>query len=130
MYILSLKTNEPEAEVGIYKDVEELDKKSWPAHRELSQTIHQKIKELLEHQKLELKDLNAVVIYKGPGSFTGLRIGFSVANALAYSLNLHIVSESGNDWIDLGIKRLLDGGNEKVSLPEYGAKPHITKPVK
>ncbi len=44
------------------------------------------IEKLLKLQKLDFKDLKGVEVEKGPGSFTGLRVGVSVANALGFSL--------------------------------------------
>jgi tRNA threonylcarbamoyladenosine biosynthesis protein TsaB len=130
MYILTIRTDKPEAELGLYKDNQEVSYYKWQAHRELSSTIHKKLKEQLELQKLNLHNLDGIVIYKGPGSFTGLRIGFSVANSLSYSIDIPIVSESGEDWIEEGLRRLKMSENEKISIPEYGALPNITKPKK
>ena len=132
MLIISLKTDQPTAEIGLYKDRKQLDHLSWLADRSLSSTIHQKIAAILESNDLALKDLDGILIYKGPGSFTGLRIGFSVANALAYALQVPVVAEGGghNSWLKLGLRRLENGQNEQLALPNYGAEPHITKPRK
>jgi tRNA threonylcarbamoyladenosine biosynthesis protein TsaB len=130
MYIITLRTDKPEAELGLYNDQQKLQYFAWQAHKELSDTIQSKIRDLMSSNNLDLKDLEGIVVFKGPGSFTGLRIGITVANALAYSLNIPIVSSLTGDWIDSGIKRLLSGQNEKTALPEYGADPHITQPRK
>lgn len=130
MYILSLRTDKPEAEIGLYKDELELSYYKWSADRELSKTLLIKINEQLKLNNLELQDINGLLAYKGPGSFTGLRIGISALNALAYGLQIPIVSETSEDWIEKGRKRLSEGDNEKVALPEYGSLPHITKPKK
>lgn len=130
MLTLTIRTDKPEAELGLFQDDGKLAYSSWPAHRQLAETIHHKIKELLESQGRGLKDLQGVAVYKGPGSFTGLRIGLSVANTLADSLGLPIVSETGETWIEQACARLRKGGNEKIALPEYGAEPHITEQKK
>ncbi len=41
-------------------------------------------------EKLEYKDLTGIEVETGPGSFTGIRVGVSVANALGYALNISI----------------------------------------
>jgi tRNA threonylcarbamoyladenosine biosynthesis protein TsaB len=127
MLLLTIRTDNPEAELGLFDDQTKLAYVSWQAHKQLSETIHLKIKELLDQENLSLNDLNGIAVFKGPGSFTGLRIGISVANALAYALNIPVVSSKGDDWTLVGIKRLLNKENEEIALPEYGREPHITK---
>jgi tRNA threonylcarbamoyladenosine biosynthesis protein TsaB len=130
MITLTIRTDKPEAELGLYKDTEQLAYLTWEAHRQLAETIHQKIKEVLEAQNLTLRDLNAVVAYKGPGSFTGLRIGLSVANAIADSLKVPIINETGEDWVDQAVADLQAGKNNHQAIPNYGALPNITTPKK
>jgi tRNA threonylcarbamoyladenosine biosynthesis protein TsaB len=128
MITLTVRTDKPEAEVGLYKDDEQLAYVSWQAHRELAETLHGKIRDLLASVDLEIKDLQGIACFKGPGSFTGLRIGLTVANALSYSLDIPIVGSTGENWITDGIEQLQSGGNEKVAMPEYGEDVHITLP--
>lgn len=130
MLILTIRTDKPEAELGLFDGGTKLSYSKWQAHRELAETIHSKIKELLESQNRGLEDLQAVAVFKGPGSFTGLRIGISVANTLADSLDLPIVSETGENWIKQACQRLESGQNEHIALPEYGAEPKTTEPKK
>ena len=130
MFILTIRTDKPEAEIGLYADQQQLVAIAWQAHRELAETIHVRIQELLNQTDKTLQALEGVVVFKGPGSFTGLRIGLSVANALADSLQLPIVSTQGEQWANDGIQRLEKGDNEKLVLPEYGSLPHTTQPKK
>ncbi len=55
-----------------------------------SQVLLNLITEILKENNLEFKDLKAVEIEKGPGSYTGLKVGASVANALGFSLNIPV----------------------------------------
>ncbi len=130
MIVLVIRTDNPEAELGIYKANKSLAYVKWQAHRELAETIHKKLEETLNQSSKSLENIQGIVFYKGPGSFTGLRIGLSVANALAYSLKVPIVSSTGSDWVNTGIDRLENGDNEKISTPEYGAPIHISQPRK
>lgn len=125
MIILSIRTDKPEAEIGIYDDQKQLDYKSWQAHRQLSETIHTTIKKLLEKEKLEWNSIKGIVFFAGPGSFTGLRIGASVANALSYSLDANLLQTNGDRWITKGIKGLLSG-KKGIALPDYGSEPKVT----
>lgn len=128
MIILTIRTDKPEAEIGIYDGDNEMAYKVWQAHRELAETLHASVRGLLTEQKLSLKNIKAIVCYKGPGSFTGLRIGLSVGNAMSYALDIPIVSSSGENWRADGIARIKAGDNEKIALPAYGADVHITSP--
>jgi tRNA threonylcarbamoyladenosine biosynthesis protein TsaB len=128
MIILTLRTDKPEAEIGLFDGANELARLVWPAHRQLAETIHLQIKKLLDSNALTLSDIGGIVVFRGPGSFTGLRIGISVANALAAGLGLPIVGDVGNNWVGRGIIKLIDGENEKLVVPEYGSPPHTTKP--
>ena len=126
MLILTIRTDNPEAEVGLYDDEKQLAYEVWPAHRELSDTILKKIKELLDGQEKDFKDIQGIVCFQGPGSFTGLRIGITVADTFAYGLAVPVVATQ-DDWIERGIKRLKAGENDRIALPHYGAPVHITQ---
>lgn len=130
MLILTIRTDKPEAELGLYEDDHQLAYTTWEAHRALAETLHTKIVELLKEQQKDLADVRGIAVFKGPGSFTGLRIGLTVANALAYSLGIPIVSTTSNDWITKALVRLQNHETETVALPEYGREAHITTPRK
>ncbi|HUY53023.1 MAG TPA: tRNA (adenosine(37)-N6)-threonylcarbamoyltransferase complex dimerization subunit type 1 TsaB [Candidatus Dormibacteraeota bacterium] len=130
MLILTIRTETPEAELGLYLNDRKLDYFKWQAHRELSETIHTNIDKLLHKNNFSFNDLVGLIVYSGPGSFTGLRIGFSVANALAYSLKLKIVSTNGDTWINDGINQLKTVEIFEPVFPFYGAEVNITKAKK
>jgi tRNA threonylcarbamoyladenosine biosynthesis protein TsaB len=130
MLVLTIRTDRPEAELGLFNEHVRLDYLIWQAHRELAATIHLKLDELLKNQQKTLKDVQGITVYKGPGSFTGLRIGISTANALADSLRIPIAAAGGETWLEAGIGRLLDGADDKLALPEYGAPVKTTPPRK
>jgi tRNA threonylcarbamoyladenosine biosynthesis protein TsaB len=55
-----------------------------------SQAVLPIIEALLADQKLQLKDITEITVVTGPGSFTGLRVGATVANALGYLLGVPV----------------------------------------
>ena len=126
MLIITFRTDKPEAEIGLYDDTMQLAYEVWTAHRVLAETIHDKLKTLLKQHGKHLSDVGGIVVFKGPGSFTGLRIGITVANTLAYALHVPIIGTSDPSWVENGITALITGTNEGQVLPEYGADPHIT----
>ena len=85
---------------------------------------------MLDEQGKTLEDLTGIVAYQGPGSFTGLRIGLSVANALAYGLSIPIVGATGDDWLKTSRQALQTRPETKPITPEYGAPVHITQQKK
>ena len=58
--------------------------------KEKSQKILPFIDEVLRKKKLTLKDLTEIEVYTGPGSFTGLKVGVSVAQALGWALGIPV----------------------------------------
>lgn len=130
MLILSLRTDQPEAELALYEDSRLVERVTWQAHRQLAETLHSKIQDLLKAHAQTWHNLEAIAVYQGPGSFTGLRIGLSVANALADSLKIPIVGTTGGRWQADAVQRLVGGQDEQQVLPAYGAEVRTTLPRK
>jgi len=130
MIVLTIRTDKPESEIGLYNENKQLVYESWEAHRQLAETLHSKMQALLEGQHKNWPDVKGIVVYEGPGSFTGLRIGISVANTLSYSLNVPIVGSQTEHWIEEGIKMLKEGNNDLPVTPFYGSDANITTPKK
>lgn len=133
-FILTLRTDKPVAEIGLFENEKQLVYETWPAHRQLAETIHIKMKQILNKLSISLGDIDGIVCFKGPGSFTGLRIGLTVANSLAYAQNIPVVARTDPNWLQTGLNVLLDGhpldSGDKIALPEYGAPAKTTKPRK
>ena len=130
MITLAFCTHNPTAELYLYNGTTLLEKYSWTAHRELSVTIHQKIDRLLHNNQMQLSSLQGIIFYEGPGSFTGLRIGVAVANALASALGIPIVASGGEDWLKTGLGAIKDQKNFSAVAPIYGSEAVITQPKK
>ena len=126
MIILTLRTDKPEAEIGLYDDDKRIAYEAWQAHRQLAETLHSKIKQLLTSNDKQWADIKSIVVFEGPGSFTGLRIGITVANTLAYANSVPIVGGQGEDWIKSGIEKIQTGAAGSQVMPFYGSDPHIT----
>ncbi|MBT8394763.1 MAG: tRNA (adenosine(37)-N6)-threonylcarbamoyltransferase complex dimerization subunit type 1 TsaB [Flavobacteriaceae bacterium] len=91
--ILNIETATTNCSVSLAKDgktisLAEDNDKSY-SH---SERLHIYIQEVLDKSKIQLKDLDAVAVSKGPGSYTGLRIGVSAAKGLCYSLDIPLIS--------------------------------------
>lgn len=128
MIILFIRTDKPEAEVELYDKSKLLARHTWHAHRKLGETIYGCIEKLMCGQNLQISQLHGIAVYEGPGSFTGLRIGISVANALAYGLGIPVIAAGGENWQQIGLKKLTQSGAQQIAVPEYGSLPHVTTP--
>ena len=98
----------------------------WVADRALARGLLGFIQEKVG----DVKNISGIGIMRGPGSFTGLRIGMAVANTLADGLGVPIVGETGDSWRESALGRLSSGEDDQVILPFYGGDAHITKPKK
>lgn len=58
-----------------------------------SQVLLPLIDKMLKDNKLKYEDLEKIEVETGPGSFTGLRVGVSVANALGFALKIPVNSK-------------------------------------
>ncbi len=129
--ILAIRTDSERAELYVLdKEGKQLNSEIWQSGRELSQQILQKIADLLKRNKNDFENLTGIVVFQGPGSFTSLRIGISVGNALAYGLEIPVVGTDGKAWLAAGFKNLQNAKAGEFVMPEYGAEPNITKPRK
>jgi tRNA threonylcarbamoyladenosine biosynthesis protein TsaB len=74
------------------KIVISLDEKefSTDSRKEKSQRLLPFISEVLQKEGGTPKDIDEIEVFTGPGSFTGLRVGVSVANALGWALNVPV----------------------------------------
>lgn len=57
-----------------------------------AERLHLFIKEILDENNLSLSNLDAIAVSKGPGSYTGLRIGVSAAKGLCFSLDIPLLA--------------------------------------
>ena len=127
--ILAIRTDKPEAEVYLLEGSKVVTSRRWQAHRELSNTLLSTIDSVLLEAGTTEADLEGVVVYQGPGSFTGLRIGITVANSIAYAHSLSIVATQSEDWMQRGMSQLKTKPEQQVA-PHYGQDATITKKKK
>jgi tRNA threonylcarbamoyladenosine biosynthesis protein TsaB len=87
-------SNNKEIVVRLTIDGKEDVRKQVPNHRK-SQVVLPMIQAVLADHKLQLKDITAIEVNPGPGSFTGLRVGITIANTLAQLLDVPINGHRG-----------------------------------
>lgn len=154
-YILAIDTTQPETGIGLLIGDKKIIK-TWLSERNQSDELLPNIDKLFKKEGIKPAQLNWVAVNLGPGSFTGLRIGVSVANAFGYGLDIPVMGKAkliGDT--KTRVEQLLNlkvtprphavpayrqaggapvrSGNKnkfKQVLPEYGRPPRITKPKK
>ena len=92
-YILNIETSTKNCSVSISKDdqlvqLKELNSGGY-SHAE---KLHPFIQECLQASGLDFSDLKAVSVGKGPGSYTGLRIGVSAAKGLCFAHDIPLIA--------------------------------------
>jgi len=92
-YILNIETATTNCSVSLSKEGETLVlKEDYNNNYSHAERLHKYIDDVLKEAKLDLKALDAISISKGPGSYTGLRIGVSAAKGLCFSLEKPLIS--------------------------------------
>lgn len=102
----------------------------WVAERNLARDMLAYLRDRLAENDASFADISGIGVFRGPGSFTGLRIGLAVLNTIAHEQRIPIVGVTGDAWREECLARLQNGRNDEIVLPEYGAEARITKPRK
>ncbi len=104
--ILCLETATKSCSVALAKDGDLLHFKNEVSEKySHSEQLTLFIESILREQGIALVDLDAIAVSKGPGSFTGLRIGVSSAKGLCYALDKPLISVSTLEAMASGIQK-------------------------
>ncbi len=90
--ILNIETATRICSVALAKDGKTVSIRETREERSHASAVAVFIREIIEEQAVSVDDLNAVCISKGPGSYTGLRIGVSTAKGLCYGADVPLLS--------------------------------------
>lgn len=94
MYQLLLDSSNTFLSVGLAKEGKVVDKVYYEAWQRQSEMMATEVDNILKRNKLDRKDLDAVVVGIGPGSYTGVRIAVTIAKTIAYALKIKIYAKS------------------------------------
>ena len=91
--ILNIETSTKNCSVSIASNGEILALKELnEGNYSHAEKLHPFIKDVLTEAEIDINTLDAIAVSKGPGSYTGLRIGVSAAKGLCFSLNKPLIS--------------------------------------
>jgi len=93
--LLNIETSTTNCSVSLSKKGETLVlKEDYSANYSHAESLHVFIDDLMKSSQMKLSDIDAVAVSKGPGSYTGLRIGVSAAKGLCYAMDKPLISVS------------------------------------
>lgn len=113
MKILALETATEACSVAVWVDDEVIERYEL-APRRHARLILPMVDAVLADTGIQRRQLDALAVGRGPGSFTGLRIAVSVAQGLAYALDIPVVTVSTLAVMARGV--ILDHGCERVAV--------------
>lgn len=97
--LLAIDTSSQITHIALFKDGKVLREQSWPSEQNEAEKLMPEILKLVPN----LKEIKQILAIKGPGSFTGLRVGIVVANTLTYLLKTELYT---TDTFTIWQKRL------------------------
>lgn len=90
MYTLFISTFDKIITIGLLKNGKVLDTNIKESTQNHSVYTMPMIESILNKNKVDVKKLSEIIVVNGPGSFTGVRIGVTIAKTFAYTLNIPI----------------------------------------
>jgi tRNA threonylcarbamoyladenosine biosynthesis protein TsaB len=122
--ILCIETATPVCSVALTADGAVLDFKETQIKNSHAEVVTVFIDNLLIKQDIKYTDLHAVAVSKGPGSYTGLRIGVSTAKGLCYALDIPLIAISTLHTLTAGIlkKHIIQDNQPVLFCPMIDAR--------
>lgn len=90
--ILQFDTSTPVCTVALSRDGRTIGVSHAQGQNVHASRLTTQISELMEQHQLQYADLSAIAVGKGPGSYTGLRIGVSTAKGIAYAMDIPLIA--------------------------------------
>ncbi len=125
MYTLFIDTTKEQSSIKIFQGQAEIRQLTWPSEKRLGQDLLPNIIGLVKQAHLRLSDIGAVLVCPGPGSFTGSRIGVSVANSLAWSLHVGVCAADEQNLAQI-LEKLSDNTSFVSVVTPYYDRPAST----
>lgn len=92
IYILQIDTSTTNCSVAISRNGKAIALKELSNGYSHAENLHVFVEEILSESALSFSELSAIAVSKGPGSYTGLRIGVSAAKGWCFALNIPLIA--------------------------------------
>ncbi len=119
--ILSIETGTDVCSVALANDGELLALRESDEGRDHAKKVAMFVDELLRETGVQPADLDAIAVGKGPGSYTGLRIGVSFAKGMCYALDIPLIAVGSLDALTEVAREDFDAGILDVEDDEWGS---------
>jgi tRNA threonylcarbamoyladenosine biosynthesis protein TsaB len=106
--ILNIDTAVDAASVCLEKDDKVLQLFINENQKDHASWLHPSIAEMLHNNRFTMKDIDAIAVSIGPGSYTGLRVGLSTAKGLCYAMNIPLITISTLEMMAIAVKNEAD----------------------
>ena len=135
--ILSIETATTNCSVSLSKNGETLLlKEDYDSNYSHAERLHIFIEDILKEAKFERSQLDAIAVSKGPGSYTGLRIGVSAAKGLCFALDIPLISISTLEALAHQVKTengvivpMLDARRMEVYSAVFSSDYNLLRPI-
>ena len=134
MKILGIDTSTMAANVAVLEDDKLICEYTINTKKTHSQKLMPMIENMLKLSDIEIKDIDAIGICVGPGSFTGLRIGMATAKAMAHVNNIPLIGVNSleilganMDFCNKKICSILDAQRNQVYTCKYIVEDNKSK---
>ncbi len=105
MYTLFISTYDKLVLIAILKDGKLINKSEIESSHNHSEVVMPTIKDIFIKSNIDVKDINEIIVVNGPGSFTGVRIGVTIAKSLAFVLNVKIKTITSLECIAVSVDK-------------------------
>ncbi|MGE0089005.1 MAG: tRNA (adenosine(37)-N6)-threonylcarbamoyltransferase complex dimerization subunit type 1 TsaB [Bacteroidales bacterium] len=112
--ILNIETSTTVCSVALAKNGIAISKRENHDEKSHAKTLTIYIDEVLKEAKVNYNQLDAIAVSKGPGSYTGLRIGVSVGKGLCYALNKPLIAVNTLQLMCLGLINKVNSGEVPI----------------
>ena len=132
MFLFINILHEKKISLALFKDPSHIQWFDEPVKNKSRENILIILDKALKQSKKKIKDIHGIIVVNGPGSFVGIRIALSVANALAWSLNIPIqgvnlcFGKTNKDLINKSWSQISKRKKYRAVQPFYGQEPNIT----
>ena len=117
-----IDTTDKKCEVVFSNDAN-IDRIKWRWRKDTGTELLKNIDKLLKKRRKKLESIKAILVNQGPGSYTGTRVGITIANTLGWSLNIPVIGYSGKDF-----RRFVSQVSRKLSKNKL-PKNHFPTPI-